>query len=177
MKKAGVCGHFGFGRSLLNGQTVKTKNVTDELQKYFGDDQVAVADSCGGIKAMPRMAIDVLKLFKGCENIIMMPANRGLRVFAPLFLFYNKLYHRKIYYVVIGGWLDSFLDEHKWLVRLLKKFDAIYVESDMMKSALQRRGFENAVVMYNFKELEPLAESDIEYPKSEPYKLCTFHVL
>lgn len=174
MKKAGVCGHFGFGRSLFNGQTVKTKNVTDELQKYFGDAQVAVADSCGGIKAMPRMAIDVLKLFKGCENIIMMPANRGLRVFAPLFLIYNKLYHRKIHYVVIGGWLDSFLDEHKRLVRLLKKFDAIYVESDMMKSALQRRGFENAVVMYNFKELEPLAESDIEYPKSEPYKLCTF---
>ena len=64
MKKAGVCGHFGFGRSLLNGQTVKTKNVTDELQKYFGDAQVAVADSCGGIKAMPRMAIDVLRLFK-----------------------------------------------------------------------------------------------------------------
>ena len=164
MKKAGVCGHFGFGRSLLNGQTVKTKNVTDELQKYFGDAQVAVADSCGGIKAMPRMAIDVLRLFKNCENIIMMPANRGLRVFAPLFLFYNKFYHRRIHYVVIGGWLDSFLDEHKWLVRLLKKFDAIYVESDMMKSALQRRGFENAVVMYNFKELEPLAESDIEYP-------------
>lgn len=107
-EKAGVCGHFGFGRSLLNGQTVKTKNVTDELQKYFGDAQVAVADSCGGIKAMPRMAIDVLRLFKNCENIIMMPANRGLRVFAPLFLFYNKLYHRRIHYVVIGGWLDSF---------------------------------------------------------------------
>ena len=99
MKKAGVCGHFGFGRSLLNGQTVKTKNVTDELQKYFGDAQVAVADSCGGIKAMPRMAIDVLRLFKNCENIIMMPANRGLRVFAPLFLFYNKLYHRRIHSV------------------------------------------------------------------------------
>ena len=95
MKKAGVCGHFGFGRSLLNGQTVKTKNVTDELQKYFGDAQVAVADSCGGIKAMPRMAIDVLRLFKNCENIIMMPANRGLRVFAPLFLFYNKYFYHK----------------------------------------------------------------------------------
>lgn len=94
--------------------------MTDELQKYFGDAQVAVADSCGGIKAMPRMAIDVLRLFKNCENIIMMPANRGLRVFAPLFLFYNKLYHRRIHYVVIGGWLDSFLDEHKRLVRLLK---------------------------------------------------------
>lgn len=140
MKKAGVCGHFGFGRSLLNGQTVKTKNVTDELQKYFGDAQVAVADSCGGIKAMPRMAIDVLRLFKNCENIIMMPANRGLRVFAPLFLFYNKLYHRRIHYVVIGGWLDSFLDEHKRLVRLLKKFDAIIcgIGYDEIRSAETR---------------------------------------
>ena len=174
MKKAGVCGHFGFGRSLLNGQTVKTKVVTEELKKCLGDDQVVVADSCGGIKAMPRMTIDVLKLFKGCENIIMMPANRGLRVFAPLFLFYNKFYHRRIHYVVIGGWLDSFLNEHKWLVRLLKKFDAIYVESDMMKSSLQSRGFENSVVMYNFKELEPLAEDDVEYPEYEPYKICTF---
>lgn len=120
------------------------------------------------------MAIDVFKLFKNCENIIMMPAYKGLRVFAPLFLIYNKFYHRRVHYIVIGGWLDSFLDEHKWLVRLLKKFDAIYVESDMMKSALQRRGFENAVVMYNFKELEPLAEDCIEYPEHEPYKLCTF---
>ena len=174
MKKAGVCGHFGFGRSLLNGQTVKTKVVTEELKKCLGDDQVTVADSCGGIKAMPRMAIDVFKLFKNCENIIMMPAYKGLRVFAPLFLIYNKFYHRRVHYIVIGGWLDSFLDEHKWLIRYLKKFDAIYVESDMMKSALQRRGFENAVVMYNFKELEPLAEDCIEYPEHEPYKLCTF---
>lgn len=174
MKKAGVCGHFGFGRSLLNGQTVKTKVVTEELKKCLGDNQVAVADSCGGIKAMPRMAIDVLRLFKDCENIIMMPANRGLRVFTPLFLFYNKLYHRRIHYVVIGGWLDSFLDEHNWLVKPLKKFDAIYVESDMMKSALRRRGFENVIVMYNFKELEPLSEDDVEYPEHEPYKLCTF---
>ena len=33
MKKAGVCGHFGIGRNLLNGQTVKTKTVTEELTK------------------------------------------------------------------------------------------------------------------------------------------------
>ena len=103
MKKAGVCGHFGFGRSLLNGQTVKTKVVTEELKKCLGDAQVTVADSCGGIKAMPRMAIDVFKLFKNCENIIMMPAYKGLRVFAPLFLIYNKFYFRtraKIFYLL-----------------------------------------------------------------------------
>ena len=138
MKKAGVCGHFGFGRSLLNGQTVKTKNVTDELKKYFGDAQVAVADSCGGIKAMPRMAIDVLKLFKGCENIIMMPANRGLRVFAPLFLFYNKLYHRKIHYVVIGGCPDPGVLRQTGL-RLRSVRGAVLRQQLLQRGTVQRR--------------------------------------
>ena len=32
MKKACVLGHFGFGKELLNGQTVKTKMVADELE-------------------------------------------------------------------------------------------------------------------------------------------------
>ena len=152
MKKAGVCGHFGIGRNLLNGQTVKTKTVTEELKNRLGETQVAVADSCGGFKAMPRMAADVLRLFKGCENVIMMPAN----------------------YIVIGGWLDTFLESHKWLVGLLKKFDAIYVESETMKTALCERGFDNAVVMHNFKKLKSLSENELEYPDGEPYKLCTF---
>lgn len=174
MKKAGVCGHFGIGRNLLNGQTVKTKTVTEELKNRLGETQVAVADSCGGFKAMPRMAADVLRLFKGCENVIMMPANRGLRFFALLFLTYNKFYRRRIHYIVIGGWLDAFLESHKWLVGLLKKFDAIYVESETMKAALCERGFDNAVVMHNFKKLSSLSENELEYPDGEPYKLCTF---
>ena len=104
----------------------------------------------------------------------MMPANRGLRFFAPLFLTYNKFYRRRIHYIVIGGWLDTFLESHKWLVRLLKKFDAIYVESETMKAALCERGFDNAVVMHNFKKLNSLSENELEYPDDEPYKLCTF---
>lgn len=30
--KAGIIGHFGEGENLLNGQTIKTKIVTEELQ-------------------------------------------------------------------------------------------------------------------------------------------------
>ena len=47
MKKAGVCGHFGIGRNLLNGQTVKTKTVTEELKNRLGETQVAGADDGG----------------------------------------------------------------------------------------------------------------------------------
>ena len=38
MKTACVIGHFGFGRNLLNGQTIKTKILTEELEKRFPDD-------------------------------------------------------------------------------------------------------------------------------------------
>ena len=37
MIKIGVCGHFGGNRNFLDGQTVKTKIITRELQKKYGD--------------------------------------------------------------------------------------------------------------------------------------------
>ena len=48
MKKVCVIGHFGFGENLLNGQTIKTKIVTKELDKQFGADQVVKIDTHGG---------------------------------------------------------------------------------------------------------------------------------
>ena len=40
MKRACVLGHFGFGENLLNGQTIKTKIVTDELERRLPDEVV-----------------------------------------------------------------------------------------------------------------------------------------
>lgn len=47
MKKVCVIGHFGFGENLLNGQTIKTKIVTKELDKQFGADQVVKIETHG----------------------------------------------------------------------------------------------------------------------------------
>ena len=47
MKKVCVIGHFGFGKELLNGQTIKTKTVTIELEKQLGKDQVVKIDTHG----------------------------------------------------------------------------------------------------------------------------------
>lgn len=174
MKKVGVCGHFGIGKNLLNGQTVRTRSVTTELIKHFGKDEVTVVDSCGGIMDIVKICFRVLGLFRDCENVIMLPAHRGVRLFTPLYLTYNFIFRRRIHYIAIGGWINSFLDEHEWLAPLLKKFDAIYVQSAVMKADLEKRGFFNVVVLYNFKELNVVSPGNIMYPKSEPYKLCTF---
>lgn len=45
--KALVVGHFGFGEELLNGQTIKTKVVTKELEKEYGVHEILKIDTHG----------------------------------------------------------------------------------------------------------------------------------
>lgn len=174
LKKIGICGHFDGTKPTSSGQTIKTRIVAEELIRQLGKDQVMTVDSSGGAKAMPRMLKQSWNLFRNCENIIFLPAYKGLRVFAPVYSFYNKFFHRKIHYVVIGGWLDGFIDQYKWLAGMLKNFTGIYVETTTMKKALEKRGFKNVVVMPNFKNLPVLKPEELSYTLEQPYKLCTF---
>ena len=174
LKKVGVCGHFDGDKPTSSGQVIKTRIVTAELVRQMGKDQVMNVDSSGGAKAVPRMLKESWNLFKNCENVIFLPAYKGLRVLAPAYTFCNKFFHRKIHYVVIGGWLNNFIDQHKWLAGELRQFTGIYVETTTMKRALEKRGFKNVVVMPNFKNLQILKLEELSYTVEQPYKLCTF---
>lgn len=35
MNKIGICGHYGGNKICLDGQTIKTKIVTEELEKIY----------------------------------------------------------------------------------------------------------------------------------------------
>ena len=83
MKKACVIGHFGFGHELLNGQTIKTKIVTCELEKRMPG-QVMKIDTHGGIKSLLKAPFHVLSALRNSCNVIIFPAHNGLRVYAPL---------------------------------------------------------------------------------------------
>lgn len=174
MKKVGISGHFGVGLNMLNGQTIKTKAVANELKRQMGEDQVMIVDTHGGVKAIPRMLLQSWKLIQSCENIVMLPAYKGLLIFTPVYSFFNLFFHRKLQYVVIGGWLASFIDKHRWLSGMLKRFDGIFVETTTMKGALEKRGFHNVVIMPNFKELPVLKPEELNYELGRPYKLCIF---
>jgi len=169
-----VIGHFGFGENLLNGQTVKTKIITKELEKQLGKNQVGTIDSRGGFQNMIKLFWQVGQAMKRFDNVIMLPAHNGVRFFSPLLVFWKKLYRSKIHYAVIGGWLASFAQKHKLLCTILKKFDNIFVETSTMKMALENLGFKNITVIPNCKDLYVLKEDELVYSHSEPYKLCTF---
>lgn len=170
-----VLGHFGEGKNLLNGQTVKTKIVTEELRNKLGQDQVICFDTHGGLKTLLKAPIQVVQALKKSSNVLIFPAHNGLRVYAPLLSLLSPFFkNRKIHYLVIGGWLPEFLFGRKCLAKSLKKFDGIYVETNSMKNALEIQGFVNVFVMPNCKKLRVLSKDELVYPTSAPYKLCTF---
>lgn len=173
--RVSVLGHFGKGKNLLNGQTVKTKIITEELQNRLGQDQVMKIDTHGGWKTLLKAPFQVFRALKNCTNVLIFPAHNGLRVYAPLLSFEKRFFKkRKLHYVVIGGWLPEFLKGRKHLSDCLKRFDGIYVETETMKKALETQGFENIYVMPNCKKLTVLSEKELVYPLGVPYKLCTF---
>ena len=175
MKKVTIIGHFGFGLEYLDGQTVKTKVLAEELERRFGEDEVIKIDTHGGLKTLIKAPFQVITAFRKSKNIIMLPAHNGLLVYGRLLACGKKIFQsRKIHYVVIGAWLSSYLTKRDRLTKCLKRFDGIYVETNTMKIALEKQGFENLYVMPNCKKLTPLSDEQLVYNVKEPYKLCTF---
>ena len=109
MYKIGICGHFGNNKNLLNGQTIKTKILTEELEKQLGEDSIKTIDTYGWKRNPLLLLYKCYLLIKSCENIIILPASKGVKVFIPLFSKMNRIFHRKLHYVVIGGWLPKLL--------------------------------------------------------------------
>ena len=174
MKKVCVIGHFGFAEDLLNGQTIKTKMVTKELDKHFGADQVVKIDTHGGAKSLPSVVFQMVKEFKECDNIIIFPAHNGIKIFVPLCNFINLFFHRRLHYVVIGGWLPSFLKDKSNLKKGLTKFNGIYVETATMKRSLYDIGLNNVIILRNFKDINPIKKEDLQMNVVKPLSVCTF---
>lgn len=174
MYKVGVCGHFGGKRNLLEGQTVKTKTLTEEIIRYLGVNAVQIVDTYKWTKNPFYFFIKCVKLHKKCKDIVILPAQNGVKVLTSLFLFLNRSFNRKLFYVVIGGWLPELLEKNNKLKNRLYKFSCIYVETHSMVEALEKLGFQNVKYLPNFKRLDILDENKLVYPTEEPYKLCTF---
>ncbi len=174
MKKICIIGHFGFGKVLLNGQTIKTKIITEEIENQFGKESLVLLDLSGGIKRIPYLFFKIPFVLSKCDNLIMMPVENGLKFLTPLLSVWNSIFKRKLHYVVIGGWLPEFISDKKWLKKGLCKFHGVYVETNTMKLALEKYGLNNVFVLPNCKKLDIIPKDKLVYPVGIPLRLCTF---
>lgn len=176
MKKIAVIGNFGIlSHPVADGQTIKTRIVTEELQRQFGVDEVLIINTHGGIKNLFKSPFQCLRALFNALNIIVFPAHNGVRVYVPMLSLLKYFFRTsKLHYVVIGGWLPSFITNRPILKRSLRCFGGIYVETNTMKEALGQQGYDNVFIMPNFKQLAIVKENDLHMEFCEPYKLCTF---
>lgn len=172
--KIGICGHFGGDRQFFDGQTVKTKNVTSALELVYGKDCICTSDTYGGVKAVFRCLHDLLLMLKNCDNIVILPAHNSVRIFPPFLVFFNKFYHKKLHYLVIGGWLPSLIKNNWFLKCVLKKLDSIMVETSIMKELLSNCGFHNVEILKNFKDLTPIDAKELLVDNGGILRICTF---
>ena len=173
-KKICVVGHFGEGLTLLNGQTVKTKIVTKEMEKVFGAGSVYKVDTHGGVKAAPSLLIKLWRSMLRCKFVVIFLSDNGLHFIVPILRVMNFLVREKrhFYYVVIGGYIQDYLPSYPFIMNTLKSYDGIYVETRPMQDAMEKLGFGNVFVMPNCKELR--IASDINVYLEPPFRFCTF---
>ena len=171
--KVAVCGHFGIGHTLLNGQTVKTVIVTDELEKELGKGAVWRIDTHGRWNQLwmfPKLVWALMCY----ESIIILPANDALLYEVPWLGFWNRIFRKRLFYVVIGGWLKEYLGGYPKIGKRLKTYDGIFVETSTMKKDLEEDGFRNISILPNCKPLKILSKEELEYNFAEPLPLVTF---
>ena len=174
MKKVCVVGHFAFGKNFLDGQTVKTKILSDELDRIYGEKNVKKIDTHGN---KIQMAVSILKVvfaMFSSENVVILPAHNGVRVFVPVLSAFKRISKCRLHYAVIGGWLPEYIRNKSGVKKGLKKFHGVYVETTTMKNSLEEMGYNNIFVMPNCKNLNILKEEELVYNTEKPYKLCTF---
>ncbi len=173
MKKIGIIGHFAFGKNKLNGQTVKTLAVAKVITDAFGTDAVLCKDTCGGLLALPRIRKDAKELSRTCVHKIIMLAQNGLKHLVPVLYKANGNKGQNMHLIAIGGWLPEYLIKNRKIAEKIRNFSGIYVENDEMADKLRQMGFENVIVLPNFKPFEKRV-TNIKDAVSSPVRLCTF---
>lgn len=172
--KIGIWGQYGNGGQIADGQAVRTTIVTNELKKKYGEENIKIVNS-NNWKSHPfEFFLKTVSLVAECENVIIAPADNGFKTIVPIFDFFNRFCHRKLYYMVIGGFLPKLLkDKHKF-VKMLRKYERLYVQTPNIKADLEKFGIINVDYLTNLKPIEAIPETEIKLSNEKYIKLCTF---
>lgn len=170
-KKVGIIGHFGGNENILDGQTIKTKILYDELSKT-SNWSIIKADTYYKKKNPIRLVLETIKVLFSTKDIIVLLSGNGMKFYFPLLSVCSKLFGHRIYHDVIGGNLDSYVENNPKFKKYLSSFVVNWVETNSMKMSLEKRNIQNCEVMPNFKRLNIVKVQENVY--NEPYRFCIF---
>lgn len=169
-----VIGRTAQGTELLDGQTVKTKILCQELARAFPDRKILCVDTYRYKRRAIPILWDTFRAFLTCEHIFVLLSRNGRTFFFPLITGLGKLFRRRLYHDVVGGALPSEARERPALRRQLARFEVNWVELPQMKTELEALGLSNVEVLPNFKRLQILSPEDLSPSGDGPYTFTMF---
>ena len=151
-KKISIIGHFGGNENILDGQTIKTKILYDEL-KNATDWKIKKVDTYYKRKKSLKLIKDLIIAILTTNDIIILLSRNGMKLFFPLLSFSAKLFNKRIYHDVIGGNLDIYVQKYPKYKKYLNSFVVNWVETEGLKNKLLKQEINNCEVIPNFKRL------------------------
>lgn len=172
MKKVAIIGQYGEGPKYTTGQAVKTYFTAQWMMRRFGADQVEIVNTYGWKKRPLRLLLSLIRGMRRSKNAIIFPAQHGVKVFPVAVSLLNKLFRRRTFFVVIGGWLADFLKANPRIRRATATFDGVCAETESLAEQLRAAGIEKAWCLPNCRAYTEAAEK--QFPSARPLKVCTY---
>lgn len=168
----GTCGHYDTYNTIVNGQTVRTQSITNQLQKEIGKEKIKVVSYHLWRKRPISTILKFIWLQVRSENLLLFPDARAVNFLIPLAVSFKRIFLTKVYYNVIGGWLPNELSKKPMLLKAVKKLDGIFVQTTVLKNSLEALGVKNVTVFPNFKDIKIYSLEELSTNDSKPLKLC-----
>lgn len=172
--KIGIWGQSGGGGKIADGQAVRTAIIADELKNRYGEDNVLFADTYNWRHRPFGFLIECISMMKKSENVLILPADNGFKVFVPIMMALNVIFRKRLVYIVIGGFLPELLKKRPKYIKLVNKFDIIFVQTDNLKKDLEELKVKNIHILSNLKRLKTRKSKDIILNEDKKIKLCVF---
>lgn len=172
-KKIGIIGHFGADTNSCDGQTVKTKNLFELLERSE-ENKIMKVDTYFFKTNKIRLFIDTLKCLLMCEHIFLMVSERGMQFYLPFLFYANKITKKTIYHYIIGSELLALVDKNPKLIKYLNALAANWFEYESGTQYLQQKGVNNVSTLVNFKMITPVSEASRYKEEDKIFRFCTF---
>lgn len=169
-KQVAIIGHFGGNKQFLDGQTVKTKVLYDELNKT-GKYEIYKIDTYYKKHNPLKLLWQTFKGLCLCDDVFILVSGGGMKVYFPMLYYVGKLKNLRVYHDVIGGNLDKYVEKNASFDKYINSFSVNWVETKNMKLKLEKLGINNAAALPNFKDLKNVAPSDYS---DDVFRFCTF---
>lgn len=166
-----IIGHFGGNTNVLDGQTIKTKILYEEL-KNKTNWSINIIDTYYKKKKPISLFFKSIKSFFTAKDVLVLLSGNGMKFYFPILFFFSRFLGLHVYHDVIGGNLASYVEQNPIFKRYLNSFEVNWVESKNLEKQLVEMGIVNCEVIPNFKRLN-LANVKYEHFE-EPYRFCTF---